>query len=131
LKSGEKAGTLGRMSARKPSAGAKAMRLAVVIAFWAAAAWLLYPLIILDSVDARSSISFFYRAAAGIVLLVILFGKTLLDLLDPRGISLRRTTISAVFLSLYILALAGGIIFMIVRILLLSLSKNVSPLLPK
>jgi hypothetical protein len=119
------------MSGRKPSAGSNGIRIAVSILFWAAAAWLIYPLIVLDSVDAGTSIPFFYRAAAGIVLLIILFGKTLLDLLDPRGVSGRRTALSAVLMSLYVFALAGGIIFMIVRILLLSLNKNAASLLPK
>jgi succinate dehydrogenase/fumarate reductase cytochrome b subunit len=119
------------MSSRKPSAGSQGIRIVVSILFWAAAAWLIYPLIVLDSVDAGTSIPFFYRAAAGIVLLIILFGKTLLDLLDPRGVSARRTALSVVLMSLYVFALAGGIIFMIVRILLLSLNKNAASLLPK
>lgn len=104
----------------------KGTRIFFFLLVWAFTAWLLYPLIALDQVDLRSSLEYFYRAAGGVVIMIILFGKTVVDLLFSQDLSRKRSYLYVTFLTLYSIALAGGIIFMAIRILLLYLNKNSS-----
>ena len=69
---------------------------------------------------------YFYRAAGGVVIMIILFGKTVTDLLFSQDLTRRQSSIYMVLLTLYSIALAGGIIFMAIRILLLYLNANSS-----
>jgi hypothetical protein len=112
-------------SPAKKSAGILALA-----AVWGATAWLLYPLVFVGEVTTQSVKGFFYRSAAGIVIMIILFGKTLFDLLFPLDVSRRKSAISVVLLTLYSLAMAGGIIFILIRILLLYLNQNKSTYVP-
>ncbi len=98
----------------------------IFIIFWALTAWLLLPLVTLDKVELRNSMEYFYRAAGGVVLMIILFGKTVTDLLFSQDLSRRKSALYISFLTVYSLALAGGIIFMAIRILLLYLNANSS-----
>jgi len=86
---------------------------------WIAAAWLLYPLTILDSTDGTRAIEYLYRSASGIVLMIIFFGKTLTDLIYPRVSSRPMALFNTLFLYIYVVAIASGIIFMMTRILIL------------
>jgi hypothetical protein len=93
------------------------------VAVWAATAWLLYPLIfrIITPFTAKE---FFYRSAIGIILMIIMFGKTLFDLLMPQELSRKKNALNVLFLAAYTIVMAGGIIFMLIRILALYLNKN-------
>jgi hypothetical protein len=104
----------------------KAARIFLFLLVWAFTAWLLYPLIVLDTVDLRSSLEYFYRAAGGVVIMIILFGKTVVDLLFSQDLSRKKSYLYITFLTVYSIALAGGVIFMAIRILLLYLNKNSS-----
>jgi hypothetical protein len=104
----------------------KGTRVVLFVLIWALTAWLLYPLIVLDKVDLRSSLEYFYRAAGGVVIMIILFGKTVVDLLFSQDLSRKKSYLYVAFLTLYSIALAGGIIFVAIRILLLYLNKNSS-----
>ena len=104
----------------------KGTRVFLFVLIWALTAWLLYPLIVLDKVDLRSSLEYFYRAAGGVVIMIILFGKTVVDLLFSQDLSRKKSYLYVAFLTLYSIALAGGIIFVAIRILLLYLNKNSS-----
>jgi hypothetical protein len=104
----------------------KGTRVFVFVLIWALTAWLVYPLIVLDKVDLRSSLEYFYRAAGGVVIMIILFGKTVVDLLFSQDLSRKKSYLYVAFLTLYSIALAGGIIFVAIRILLLYLNKNSS-----
>jgi hypothetical protein len=102
------------------------VRLAIFLLVWAFTAWLLYPMITLDKVDLRSSMEYFYRAAGGVVIMIILFGKTVVDLLFNQDLSRRKSALYVTFLTVYSIALAGGVIFIAIRILLLYLNANSS-----
>jgi hypothetical protein len=102
------------------------VRIALFLSVWIFTAWLLLPLITLDKVDLRSSMEYFYRAAGGVVIMIILFGKTVVDLLFSQDISRRKSVLYVTFLTVYSLCLAGGIIFMAIRILLIYLNTNSS-----
>jgi len=101
------------------------MRIVIFISVWLFTIWLLMPLITLEKVELRSSLEYFYRASAGVVIMIILFGKTVTDLLFSQDLSRKKSVLYVTFLTLYSLFLAGGIIFMAVRILLVFL--NTSP----
>ena len=100
------------------------MRIVIFISVWLFTIWLLMPLITLDKVDLRSSLEYFYRASAGVVIMIILFGKTVTDLLFSQDLSRKKSVLYVTFLTVYSLVLAGGIIFMAVRILLVFLNTS-------
>jgi hypothetical protein len=93
---------------------------------WIVTAWLLYPLIILDSVNMENAKEYFYRSAAGITIMIIFFGKTITDLLFPQVSSKKIPLFDTIFLTGYSILLAAGIIFMFVRMVLLYLKSRKS-----
>ncbi len=99
-------------------------RTATLIFVWAFTAWLLYPLIFIETVRLQDATKFFYRSALGIIIMIILFGKTLFDLFFPLDTSRRKSVLHVVFLTIYALLMAGGIILMLMRILLLYLKSD-------
>ncbi len=107
------------MKTERPPGPKSSFSLAAVLALWIIAAWLLYPLIVADTVDMSNVKEYIYRSALGITILVILFGKTLVDLIFPLVSSKKMPLVNTVLLTVYSLALAGGIIFMIARLAVL------------
>jgi hypothetical protein len=93
----------------------KEFAFALTIVLWAAAAWLLSPLLHVDDVDMSNVKPYLYRSAAGITILLIFFGKTLHDLIFPWVRSRALPRLNAVLLSFYLVLLCGGIIFVVVR----------------
>ena len=98
----------------------------IFIAVFAFTAWLVMPMITMEKVELRKSMEYFYRAAGGVVVMIILFGKTVTDLLFSQDLSRRKSWAYMGLLTFYSIALAGGIIFIAVRILLLYLNANSS-----
>lgn len=94
------------------------------VALWVVTAWLLYPLVVLDSVTFYNAKAYLYRTAAGIVIMIILLGKNIFDLLFPQEISQRRAWVYTLLLTVYSLAIAGGVIFMVVRMVILYFKQN-------
>ena len=94
---------------------------AFVLVLWAAAAWLLYPLVVLDRVDPSNVKAFLYRSVLGLTLLIVFFGKTLFDLIYPWVVGRKIPRRDAALLAAYLLALTFGIIFMVIRLVLLYL----------
>ena len=101
------------------------VRIASLILYWAVTAWLLYPLIFKIITPATAK-EYLYRAAFGVVLLILIFGKTLFDLLFATELSRARNGLNVALLTLYTTIMAGGVIFMLIRILTLYLNKNAS-----
>ena len=98
--------------------------LAVTLALWALAAWLLFPLINFDKIDMSNVIPYLYRSALGLTLMIIFLGKTLFDLIFPWVQGKKLPVMNSLFLTLYALGLAAGIVFMIIRIALLYLKNR-------
>ena len=94
------------------------------IILWIATAWLLYPLIVLDTINIQNAKAYLYRSSGGIVIMIIILGKTIFDLLFPQEISQKKSWAYMVFLTLYSLAITGGVIFMVARMVLVYLKKN-------
>jgi hypothetical protein len=86
---------------------------------WLITAWFLYPLINLDQVDMSNVKPYLYRSLLGLTLLIIFFGKTMFDLIYPWVVGRKLPVMNAVFLTLYALALSGGIVFLLIRLALL------------
>ena len=89
---------------------------ALYLLLWAFTAWLLYPLIVLDNVYAVNAKEYLFRVVIGITIMIILFGKTVFDLFFPMSTSNRMTALQVVFLTVYSMVLAGGIILMLGRL---------------
>ncbi len=104
----------------------KEIAFGLVIILWFITAWLLYPLIILDSVDMENAKEYLYRSAIGITIMIILFGKTILDLFFPQVTFKTIPLLNTIFLTIYSIALAGGIIFMIIRMIILLMKSRTS-----
>jgi len=102
----------------------KEITFVLVIILWVVTAWLLYPLISLDSVDMENAKEYFYRTAAGITIMVIFYGKSIIDLFFPLFSSRKMPRLNTIFLCIYSLVLAGGIIFMVTRIVVLYLKSR-------
>lgn len=90
-------------------------RTAAGVVLWIVMAWLLYPLVNLDKLDMSNVLPTLYRAALGLTLMIIVLGKTLFDLIFPWVHGKKLPVANALLLSLYALALTGGIVFMILR----------------
>jgi hypothetical protein len=97
----------------------KITEIAFIVFIWIFIAWLLYPLIALDSINMINAKQYIYRSAIGIGLMIILFGKTVFDLLFPQVTNRRIPILNSVFLTIYSLLMAGGIIFMVSRMIVL------------
>jgi hypothetical protein len=98
----------------------------LVIILWIITAWLLYPLINLDAVDMENAKEYLYRSAIGITIMIIFFGKTILDLFFPQITLRAMPLLNTIFLTVYSFALAGGIIFMITRMIILYMRSRKS-----
>jgi hypothetical protein len=97
---------------------------AFILVLWVATAWLLYPLVVLDRVDISNVKSYLYRSALGLTMLIVFFGKALFDLIYPWVVGRKLPVRDAVLLTLYLLALTGGVIFMIIRMTLLLMKSR-------
>lgn len=106
-----------------PIMNKKAWKAAWLILYWAVTIWLLYPLIF-KIITPLTSGEYFYRSAIGIILLLLIFGKTLFDLLFSTELSKARNALNMALLVIYTTLMAGGVIFMLVRVLALYLNKN-------
>ena len=107
-----------------PKKSDKSLAVLVTIVLWILAAWLLYPLVQLDRVDMSNVKSYIYRSALGLTLLIIFFGKTVFDLVFPWVHSKKLPLLNTILLALYALALSGGIIFTILRIVTVYLKNR-------
>jgi hypothetical protein len=104
----------------------KKLGIIFMLILWIVTAWLLYPLVVLDSVDMDSAKEYFYRSAIGIAIMIILFGKTAFDLFFPQVVSKKVPLINTIFLTLYSLLIAGGVIFMVSRMIMLYINNQES-----
>jgi len=108
----------------KPDKVDKRIVLVFTLLLWLVTAWLLYPLINLDRVDPSNVKEYLYRTAIGLTLLVVFFGKTLFDLIYPWVVGRKIPHMNAIFLTLYALALTGGIVFLIIRMAMLLMKSR-------
>lgn len=101
-------------------------RVAVVAVLWAFTIWLIYPLLSVRLAGTFALKEYVFRTVLGIGIMLILFGKTLTDLLFPQDLSGKKAVIYTMFLTLYSLVLLGGIVFMITRVLIVYLNASIN-----
>jgi hypothetical protein len=97
----------------------KGCRLILTLALWSFTAWLFYPLFTLDAIQMAQAKTTLLRAAIGIAIMLILFGKTVFDLFFPLSSSEAKSIMNTFFLAVYSFVMAGGIIFMVARMIVL------------
>jgi len=93
-------------------------KVVVTLLLWIAVAWLLFPFMNLDKMTPVNIKIYLYRGLFGIAIMLILFGKTLFDLLFPYYARTRMGGLNSFLLILYTLAIAGGIVFMVIRMVI-------------
>jgi hypothetical protein len=113
-----------KMTGTQSSGLNKGITLGFIVFLWVVTAWLLYPLMILDSVDMENAKEYLYRSAMGIAIMIIFYGKTIFDLLFPDVYLKRTPRLNSVFLIIYSFALGGGIVYMFVRFVILFLKSQ-------
>ncbi len=106
-------------------------RVALIAFLWAFTIWLVYPLLTVRSVSAIAPREYVFRTVMGIGIMIILFGKTVTDLLFPHDLSRNKAIVYTVFLALYSLALLSGIVFMITRVIIVYVNTSVSSSTPQ
>ena len=105
------------MPTKKRRSDDRAWKTALTLLLWAAAAWLLLPFLNLDKINPANAKLYLYRGLFGIAIMLIFFGKTLFDLLFPQYARTKMSKVNALLLSLYTLLIAGGIVFMVIRMI--------------
>jgi hypothetical protein len=95
-----------------------------ILILWVVTAWLLYPLMTTDTGALENANEYIYRFAVGIAIMIIMFGKTIFDLIFPQPISRKMPLINTVFLTLYCVAIASGIIIVIAKMIALYLKRG-------
>ena len=90
-----------------------------IVALWIFTVWLFYPLFTLDAIQMANAKLYLFRAAIGIAIMLILFGKTIFDLFFPQSSTEAKSLLSSIFLVVYSFLIAGGIIFMVARMIVL------------
>jgi hypothetical protein len=108
----------------KPDRVDRRIVLGFTLILWIITAWLLYPLVTLDRIDMSNVKAYLYRSALGLTILIIFFGKTLFDLVYPWVAGRRLPVMNVVFLTIYMLGLAGGILFLILRLVVLLMKSR-------
>jgi hypothetical protein len=94
---------------------------------WIAAAWLLYPLVLIrfDLGDVRTS---FFRSIAGVALLIIMFGKNMVDIIflkmEQKELHIRTAAMNVALT--YVFIIVSVISFALSVILLLATQQQSS-----
>lgn len=113
----------------KKSRSSRIFNIGFILILWILTAWLLYPVVVLDRVEMTNAKAYLYRSALGIAIMIILLGKTIFDLLFPQVVTRNVPLLNTILLTIYSLAIATGIIFMVARMIILYLKNNDSGLL--
>lgn len=73
--------------------------------------WLIYPLIFSSTIPQTSAKSYFLRTIIGLLLLLILFGKTTTDLFFPTGLARQISMLKLCLLLIYSFLLGSSILY--------------------
>jgi hypothetical protein len=103
----------------------------VVAALWLFTFWLVYPMLTISSGGTIAARDYLYRTVLGLGIMIILFGKTVTDLLFPQDLSRRKAVVYTVFLVLYSLVLLSAIVFLVSRVIVAYLNTSISSATPQ
>ena len=105
--------------AEKKLSGKFLGKIAFLAVIWIFVIWLIFPLLDINSINMDNAKEYLLRSVIGIGIMLIFFGKTVFDILHPLGISKKVSTLQTVWLAVYCIALAGGIIYVAVQLIAL------------
>jgi len=107
------------MKSVSPTILKKGSQLFILVVLWIFTIWLFYPLFTLSAIQMANAKLYLFRAAIGIAIMLILLGKTIFDLFLPQASSGAKSLLNTIFLVIYSFFIAGGIIFMVGRMIIL------------
>jgi hypothetical protein len=90
--------------------------IALLLIIWAFVIWLLYPILTVSAVEFWNTYTYFWRTIFGIAIMIVFFGKTIFDLFFPLDASKKESFFQTVFLTVYGLIVAIGILFIAGRL---------------
>jgi hypothetical protein len=102
------------------------VRAGFALALWLLVFWLLFPMFTANSTSAIEGRDVLFRTVLGLGIMIILFGKTVTDLLFPQDLHGRKAVLYTVLLVFYSLALMSAIIFMVIRVVGVYLNTSIS-----
>lgn len=102
----------------------KVLGIIFILLLWVVIVWLVYPLFTLRSIDINYAKEYIYRSAAGIAIMIILFGKTVFDLFFNRAVTRKKQWLNTILLTLYSMGIAGAIIYMVARVVVLYINSQ-------
>ena len=115
-----------RMPAYQKRSDDRTWKIILTLVMWGTAAWLLLPFMNLEKINPVNAKMYLYRGLFGIAIMLIFFGKTLFDLLFPHYARTRMSRVNALLLTLYTLAIAGGLVFMVIRMVIVFIESRKS-----
>lgn len=83
---------------------------------WTFVIWLLYPILTVGAMDFWNTKTYFWRTVLGIAIMIVFFGKTIFDLFFPLDTSHTESLFHTIFLTIYGLVVAIGILFIAGRL---------------
>jgi hypothetical protein len=112
------------MTVHQKSSEERSWNIILTLVLWTAVALLLLPFLNLEKINPLNAKMYLYRGLFGIAIMLIFFGKTLFDLLFPQYARTRMSRVNALLLTLYTLAIAGGLIFMVIRMVVVYIESR-------
>lgn len=101
---------------------------ALFFALWAVVVWLLYPLLVIRTPADWNPEAHTLRSIVGLMMLILLLGKTIFDLFFPLESSKSMSWLKTIFLILYTVFLTTGIIYLAGRMVVLYFVSETSEL---
>jgi hypothetical protein len=98
----------------------------VVVSLWILAAWLLFPLLGIGSLDLEHAKRYIFRSTGGTAILIILFGKTVFDLFFLKAEAVKQSVFNVIFLTLYLFSIAGVLVYVVSRMIMIYVKSQAS-----
>ena len=96
----------------------------LILIVWAFVIWLLYPILTVSALDFWNTSTYFWRTVLGIAILLLFFGKTIFDLFFPLDSSKSESLLQTVFLTVYGLLVAIGILYIAGRLVVFYFTRQ-------
>lgn len=92
--------------------------ISLLLIIWAFVIWLLYPILTVNALEFWNTDTYFWRTILGIAIMIVFFGKTIFDLFFPIDASNKESLLQTIFLTVYGLIVAIGILFIAGRLVI-------------
>lgn len=88
----------------------------LLLIVWGFVIWLLFPILTVAAAEFWNTKTYFWRTLLGIAIMIVFFGKTIFDLFFPLDASKKESLLQTIFLTVYGLIVAIGILFIAGRL---------------